>query len=476
MSQNRQNTDNDLISVLAGVEDPAKREYIEDHLIRFIHLLRHVGLRISSAEAIDAIHALALVDIMNPVNVKAGLRATLAKSPESRPVFDKAFTGYFVPPENREQREILRRETRAKEAAELAAVEDDLIYHLESDDPSLAKDARIKLTEEEKKTFLKLPEDKKQKIRDYLNKPLKRNLIRNPEQLIESMVRSSLNFWKHYLKQQAELPPEVEYTGDDEIDAILDEVAQSVRDEEALLYQDIQHITERDMPAAAVLIARLSRQLATRISRRYQRSKKRERLDIRRTIRQNIRFGGILFNLKYRTKKIQKPKIMLICDVSGSMARYAGFVLQFIYGLSSAVEEIESFIFSENLERVTPYFEKNLSFDAVMPEIINKSTDWGKGTDFARALDSILSNYKPLLKKDTFVIIVSDTKTINPEKAVLKLALVQKLVREMVWLNTLPKKSWPETKSAALFRKHSRMFECNTLAHLDKILRTEMLH
>lgn len=451
-------------------------EYIEDHLVRFIHLLRHLGMRISSAEAVDAMRALAIVDIMEPDNVKAGLKATLAKNPEDRLVFDQAFASYFVPPEDRERREELRREVQAKEAAALAALEEELVYHLESDDPGESKDVKLKLTEEEKKAFLRLPDDKKQKIREYLKKPLKRNPVHNPEQLIENMVRSSLNYWKHYLKHQSDLPPEVEYTGDEEFDAILDEVAANLRSEEEILYQDIQSITERDMPAAAALIARLSRQLATRISRRYQRSKKRERLDIRRTIRQNIRFGGTLFNLKYRTKKIQKPKIILLCDVSGSMAKYAGFVLQFIYGLSGAVEEIESFIFSEDLAQVTSYFDKDLPFDATMAEIINQSKDWGKGTDFGKALDGILGKYKSLLKKDTFVIIVSDTKTVNPEKAVPKLALAQKLAKEVVWLNTLPKKHWADTKSVALFRKHCRMFECNTLAHLDKILRTEMLH
>lgn len=476
MNQNKRKSDDDITSVLVEVEDPGKREYIEDHLVRFIHLLRHLGLRISSAEAVDAMRALAMVDIMKPVDVKAALKATLAKNPESRLVFDKAFASYFVPPEDKERREELRREAQEKEAADLAALEEELVYRLESDDPEESKDVKINLTEEEKKTFLKLPEEKKQKIRDYLKKPTKRNQINNPEQLIENMVRSSLNYWKHYLKHQSELPPEVEYTGDEEFDAILDEVAENLRGEEELFYQDIQNITERDMPTAAALIARLSRQLATRISRRYQRSKKRERLDLRRTIRQNVRLGGTLFNLKYRTKKVQKPKIMLICDVSGSMAKYAGFVLQFIYGLSSAVEEIESFIFSEDLARVTPYFEKNLSFDAVMPEIINKSKDWGKGTDFGKALDIILGKYKPLLKKDTFIIIVSDTKTLTPEKASPKLGLLQKLTREVVWLNTMPRKFWADTRSVALFRKYSRMFECNTLAHLDKIMRTEMLH
>ena len=476
MSRSRPGNDEDLTSLLAGVEDPAKREYIEDHLIRFIHLLRHLGLRISSAEAIDAMHALAEVDIMNPVNVKAGLAATLAKNPESRMVYAKAFDSYFVPPEARERREELRREVQAREAGEMAAVDEEMVYHLDSDDPEEARDVQIELSEEEKKVFLRLPEEKKQKIREYLKKPLKRNPINNPEQLIENMVRSSLNYWKYYLKHQSELPPEVEYTGDEEFDAILDEVTDNIRGEEELLYQDIQNITERDMPAAAALIARLSRQLATRISRRYQRSKKRERLDLRRTIRQNIRFGGTLFNLKYRTKRIQKPKIMLICDVSGSMAKYAGFVLQFIYGLSSAVEEIESFIFSENLERVTPFFSKRASFDDLMPEIVNKSQDWGKGTDFSKALDIILSKYKPLLKKDTFVIIVSDTRTIAPEKAAPKLDLLHKLTKEVVWLNTLPRKFWADIRSVTLFRKHSRMFECNTLAHLDKIMRTEMLY
>lgn len=452
------------------------REFIEDHLVRFIHLLRHLGLRISSAEAVDAMRALAMVDIMDPGSVKAALGAMLAKNPESRLVFDKAFAGYFVPPEAKERREELRRQAQVQEEADLAAVEEEMVYRLDSEDLDQSKDVRINLTEEEKKVFLRLPEEKKQKIRDYLKKTFQSNPNNNPEQLIENMVRSSLNYWKHYLKHQSDLPPEVEYTGDIGFDAILDEVAENLRSEEEVFYQDIQNIAERDMPAAAALIARLSRQLATRISRRYQRSKKRQRLDLRRTIRQNISFGGTLFNLKYRTKRIQKPKILLICDVSGSMAKYAGFVLQFIYGLSGAVEDIESFIFSEDLAPVTAYFEQNRSFEATMAEIINQSKDWGKGTDFGKALDIILSNYKTLLKKDTFVLFVSDTKTVNPETAVPKLALVQKLTKETVWLNTLPKKIWADTKSVALFRRYCRMFECNTLAHLDKIMRMEMLH
>jgi len=449
-------------------------DLIDNHLARFIYTLRHLGLRVSSAEAVDAVNALTAVDILDRKQVEIVFKATLAKSPEDRVIVEKAFQSYFVPPEKKSERAEKYEQIREQEAQEVAAAEKELKYELEAEGEA-PKEVDVPLTEEEKKIYTKLPEDKKNKLREYMKKPFQGNTINNPETLINNMIKSSLNYWKHYLKSQDEGPPEVDYTGDEDIDEILREVSENLRDEEQILYQDIQKITETNMPAAAALIAKLSRRLATRISRRYHRSKKRERLDLRRTIRQNIRYGGAMFSLKYRTKKIQKPRLLLICDVSGSMAKYAGFVLQFMYGLTSATEEIESFIFSEKVKLITEEFAKSKPFEEIMSEIINRSSDWGKGTDFNEALRVISQEHKKLLLKDTFVIIVSDTKTLNVDKAAGRLQEIRKRVKDIVWLNTLPKKLWQDTKSVMVFRRHCRMFECNTLSHLDKIMRTEML-
>lgn len=463
-----------LDQAIDSAEAPGKQQYIENNMARFFHILRHLGIRISSAEAVDAVNALSFVDMLDRRQVATALSATLAKSPEDRVILERAFQAFFVTPEERDRRAERNKKLKEQEALEIQAAEEELKYELE-DAEGMVKEVNVPLTEEEKKIYSRLPEDKRKKLREYLNKQFQSNPVNNPEPLIANMVSSSLNYWKHYLKLEGDGPPEVDYTGVEETDEILREVVERLRDDEQIMYQDIQKITETDMPTAAALIAKLSRRLATRISRRYHRSKKRQQLDLRRTIRHNIRFGGAMFNLKYKTKKVQKPKILLICDVSGSMARYAGFVLQFTYGLASVTEEIESFIFSEDVERITEKIKGSKSFEETMADIINRSEDWGRGTDINRAFTVIAERYKYLLTEETFVIIVSDTKSLNAEKAALRLREVKKKVKDVVWLNTLPRKAWADTRTTVLFRRHSRMFECNTLAHLDKIMRVQML-
>jgi uncharacterized protein with von Willebrand factor type A (vWA) domain len=454
---------------------PIEGEYIEHNLARFFHVLRHLGLRISSSEAVDAVNAVFAVNMLNRNQVKTAFLATLAKNPEDRVILDQAFQAFFVTPEQKSEREAKYREVRKKEAVEIQAAEEELKYSLEGPEGEGTKEISVPLSEEEKKIYTKLPEEKKVKLKDYLKKPFQSNQINNPEELIAGMIKSSLNYWKYYLKFQGDGPPEVDFTGDDNTDEVLQEVVEKLRNEDEVYYQDIQKITETDMPLAAALISKLSRRLAMRISRRYKHSKKKQRLDLRRTIRHNIAHGGIMFKLKYKTKKVQKPQILLICDVSGSMARHAGFVLQFMYGLTSVMDKIESFIFSEQVDRITDDIVQNKPFEAVMAEIINHSESWGRGTDFANALQSISEHYKRLLNKETFIIIVSDTKTLNLEKASLSIQDIKKRVKDILWLNTLPRKLWSETSSVSTFKRHCRMFECNTLAHLDRIMRVQML-
>lgn len=468
-------TDDKLESAVENVKLTGGLQHIENNLTRFMHVLRHLGLRISSAEAVDAVKGLTSVNLLDRGQVKTAFMATLAKSPEDRMILDKAFDSFFLTPEQKVERTAKRQHIIEKEAAELKAAEEELTYQVEGSQGRDKTEVSVPLTEEEKKVYSKLPEDRKKKLRDYLNKQFQSNPVNDPEQLITSMIKSSLNYWKNYLKTQNDGPPDIEFTGEEEIDEVLQEVVEKLREDEQILYQDIAKITETDMPTAAAVIAKLSRKLATRISRRYRRSKKKQRLDLRRTIRHNIRYGGTMFSLRYKTKKVEKPRILLVCDVSGSMARYAGFVLQFMFGLSSAIQEIESFIFSEDVERITGEFARAQPFEKTMSEIINRSEGWGRGTDFDKALDVITRDYKHLLNKETFIIIVSDTKTLNVDKAAQKLRDIRKKAKDVIWLNTLPKRVWSSTPSVSAFNRHVRMFECNTLAHLDTIMRSQML-
>ena len=187
------------------------------------------------------------------------------------------------------------------------------------------------------------------------------------------------------------------------------------------------------------------------------------------------RYGGTLLELKYRTRKVQKPRLLLICDVSASMARYAVFVIQFIYGLSNVIRNIESFIFSEDLERVTPYFRNGSGFAETMSKLMNQSGQWGRATNLHTSLTTFLGSHQHLLAPDVFVIIVSDTKTLDAPEAARDLKEIRGRVRDVIWLNTLPRKEWKELPAVLDFQKYCRMFECYTLAHLNKVLRGQML-
>jgi len=480
----------DLKSPTSGVERAVAEIELEGpntvnhNLVKFAHVLRRLGIRVSTSETRDALDAITQVDLMDRAQVKGALSAALVKSYQDQQVFNLAFDLFFVPPEIKQERRRLRRERIGEKEKQLQEAEAELAEGFREGGRDWVEETleRLQLTGDQKETLARLPDQEKKRLMDLFGK-MQGNTINSPSDLIASMIESSLNYWRYQmLKQDEEKGVEARLdttpTGVEELDEMLEAVAAGLtreQDDDLILHEDMKDIAEKDLPRVTLLIKKLSRHLATRISRRYHRSSKRDRLDIRRTIRKNIRFGGTLLELKYRTRKVQKPRLVLICDVSASMARYAIFVIQFIYGLSSVVRNIESFIFSESLERATPYFKNGGSFAETMSSLMNQSGQWGQATDLHTSLTAFLESYSHLLSPDAFVIIVSDTKTLNAELAAKDLEEVRSRVRDVIWLNTLPRKEWKELPAVVEFQKQCRMFECYTLAHLNKVLHGQML-
>lgn len=457
---------------------------LSHNLVKFAHVLRRLGIRVSTAETRDALDALSQVDIMDRDQVKGALSAALVKSCYDQRVFNLAFDLFFVPPEVKQERLKLRRERLVEREKQLQNAGAELAQTIREGGRDWVEETleRLQLTEEQRETLARLPEQERKRLMDIFSR-MQGNPVNSPSDLIARTIQGSLDYWRYrMLKEEQEEAGEhrldITPTGVEELDEIIEAVAAGLARERAddqILHEDMKNIAEKDLPRVTLLIKKLSRHLATRISRRYHRSNKRHRLDIRRTIRKNIRFGGTLLELKYRTRKVQKPRLVLICDVSASMARYAVFVIQFIYGLSSVIRNIESFIFSEDLERVTPYFKNGGDFAGTMASLMSQSGQWGRATNLHTALTTFLANYQRLLSPDVFVIIVSDTKTLEADQAARDLAEIRSRVRDIIWLNTLPRKEWKDLPATAEFQKYCRMFECYTLAHLNKVLRGQML-
>jgi len=259
--------------------------------------------------------------------------------------------------------------------------------------------------------------------------------------------------------------------GHNELDHVVDSAAAgSGAGRNPLLYKNMQDIAEHEIPQVTALIKRLAHRLTTRISRRFKMTSRRKVVDIRQSIRRNMRYGGIMISLKYKTKKIHKPNVVVVCDVSASMTKYVRFTLPLLFGLSNVVKNIESFIFANDLERVTGYFRGITDFADVTENLITDSAQMGQGTNLFIALSSLEEQYKQLLSPSTLLFIISDANTMAPLETASELAVISKKVKRILWLNTQPKERWPQVNAIQSFVKHCTMFECYSLAHLSKIL------
>ncbi len=442
-------------------------EYLENHIIRFASLLRTEGLSVGSSEVIDALQALQLVPLKEREQVRLALRATLVKSVGERDIFEGVFASYFTTPEMRELFQEQRQLRIQQYNERLQEAKEDLVFRGEN----------IQLSEQEKIVYATMPPPEKERMQDFLAMNESRDtLSREYRPFLETLVKGRLRFWYKKLNQELNETAIQPGSGDTELDAIRDAAAAATKGRRSgILTEDMQHIARKDLPQAAALIRRMTHQLVARLSRRYRSGHKRLKLDLKATIRGSIQYGGTPFRLHYKSKRLRKPELLLLCDVSGSMVRYTVFVLQFIYGINAAVQRIKSFIFSDDLERVSPYFREKRDFGETMAMLVQESGQWGGGTSISTALQKLISHYGEEINRNTIVIIVSDTRTIRLQEGVWQLQLLKEKVREIIWLNTLPAEDWDAYSSVAAFREVVTMLPCNTLADLEQVVSRRIL-
>ncbi len=446
-----------------GGEIPDRVEY---NIVRFAYLLKGEGMRIGSSEVIDALNALQVIPLGEREKVKAALKATMVKKSADRETFDRVFDHFFTGPEIKEEFRQQRREKIELFQQKMEEAEGVFTFRGE----------QLELSEKEKTVYSCMPEKEKKRLQDFLQMNESRDTL-HPEYrpFLESLVKGRLNFWYSQLHREVSEEADQQDMGDEDLNAIRDAAGGEGKGGRSILTEDMRHIARKDLPQATALIRRMTRLLVTRISRRYRISKNRRVLDLRSTIRHSIQYGGAPFKLKYRSRRVKKPRLLLICDVSGSMIRYTAFVLQFIYGLNAAVQHIESFTFSEDLERVTSHFQEGGDFDRIMSSLVKESSQWGGGTSLHRALRTLGDRHAEDLTSNTIVIIVSDTRTVRHQDAQKEMGKLKEQVKEVVWLNTLPQEMWNQYSTVQAFKKVTSMFPCNTLADLEQVMSKKFL-
>jgi uncharacterized protein with von Willebrand factor type A (vWA) domain len=202
--------------------------------------------------------------------------------------------------------------------------------------------------------------------------------------------------------------------------------------------KDFSTFTADELQAITELILVIARLIATRLSRRTRGARRGSVIDLRHTMRRNLRYGGEVLDLVWRRRKIRKAKLVLLCDVSGSMDIYSRFLVQFIYALQGVISRVESFLFSTSLTRVTDALGHRDIREALR-EASRRVPDWSGGTKIGASLKHFNEGYaRRLVDARTIVVICSDGWDTG-DLEVLEQAMRELRARagRVIWLNPL---------------------------------------
>jgi len=209
-------------------------------------------------------------------------------------------------------------------------------------------------------------------------------------------------------------------------------------DLEVLTKKDFLDLNEDEMRLMMRVLQKLARKIAHQKSRLRKKSKRHRQLDLKQTIRQNMRKGGEIQQLVFSEKKNRKLKLVLLCDVSRSMDLYSRFFVHLIYAFQNAYDKIETFVFSTALHQVSEILDNN-EFDKAFDIISNRVPHWSGGTTIGSCLHDFAQNFgHGLLDKKTNVLILSDGwDTGEPEVMKDAMKTIYKKCKKVIWLNPL---------------------------------------
>jgi uncharacterized protein with von Willebrand factor type A (vWA) domain len=208
--------------------------------------------------------------------------------------------------------------------------------------------------------------------------------------------------------------------------------------EEVLGRKDFGQIEAEDLGKVREFVSALSRRLALSLSRRWKQGKTGDQVDFRRTLRQSLRYGGDLVELRMKEPKPRPPRLILVCDVSGSMDMYTQFFLLFAYGLQNHYPHCETFVYSTRLSHISSFLRRK-AFHETIQLLTKRVADWSGGTQIGAALHHLHHNHTDLfVSRRTVVLIFSDgwdrgdTQLLDSEMKQLK-----RQVKRLIWLNPL---------------------------------------
>lgn len=429
-----------------------------DLLTGFVGELRASGIPVSMVETLDAAAALRHVDLGSRVQVKATLGATLVKSERHHEAFETVFETYFAlrGADLGSEEQIDRAAGDAAAVAEAGGgagggdvdVEDlvaALFKAVRYDDQALMA-AVVRLAVER---LAGLEPGRPVGGAYYLYRILRRLDLESLRLRLEAEMATGSELEQRLARE------EVEARLEDFRQALRSEIRRRLvadRGPEAVaatlrrpLLEDIDLTAASRLELAALerAVHPLGRRLAVRLSRRRRRGR-RGRLDVRRTLRKSLSTGGVPVDPQLRKPRPGKPELMLLCDISGSVATYARFTMQLVSAISAQFSRVRSFAFIDAIDEVTGFFGPGVDFNEAMRRIGSEAgVIWLDGhSDYGNAFGSFVQSYLDELSPRSTVVVIGDARTNYHDPNVAAFAEIASTARAMYWLNPERARYW----------------------------------
>ena len=459
-------------------------------LQEFVSLLRKNGVRTSTAELLDGVRALEAVGLEEPLQVRAALAASLIKRHEDQDAFDDLFDLFFFRPgqflKDAEEAPLLA----ALRAEGLTEDEVERVLALIADEA-----ARMDPTA---RTAMGLRRGGMESLLRLAGLRIDFGRLVNPLQIgfFTQQVLEQLKFRSAESELRAfgqrllpalgeERAEQVMRLVQDNLGRLRAAVRGFVKTEfekrnlnyteemrrELLLHKPFGQMSQEELHKLRREVERLAQKLRTTASLRPK-LKRHGRLDVRRTLRAALSTGGVPMKLKLRRRRVEKPRLVILCDISDSVRNVSRFMLQLAYTLQEMFSKVRSFVFVSDLGEATDLFSRYELQEAIERALSGDVINVFANSNYGRALRQFVDKNLEAVTSRTTVIVIGDGRSNYFPPEAWALARMRARARHVLWLNPEQPSSWAFGDSAMRdYQPHtSRVDVVHNLASLQKVI------
>ncbi len=459
---------------------------LSGHLVDFVAALRSHGVAVGPGETVDAARVLGALDLMHREHLREGLAAALLRRSGQRQAFDTLFELYFPAAigAGSGEVEVPRVDDAPDGPVDVDALRDILADLLrDGDDTALAELARAVVD------ALGNAGGAGTGIRGAGGQPswsaYQALRMLSPETLLARIMadltgdRPAENAFSDEMLRR-EIRDRIARFRTMVTDEVRrrtaemrgrDQVAKNAVPKQIEQVEFLSAYAEQ-LTALRRTVAPLARRLASRLAVRRRRAH-RGTLDMRRTLRRSMSTGGVPMRPAYRTRRAGRPELVILCDVSGSVAGFSHFTLLLVQALREQFSKVRVFAFVERADEVTHLFEPGAELAGVMQRVLREAdlTAFDGHSDYGGSFGSFAEFWGEAITSKTSLLILGDARTNYRDPNLTVLRRMVGVARHAHWLNPEPRRQWGSGDSAALrYADVIPMHECRTAAQLAEVV------